>query len=156
MVALIVIILGPAVCRSQDGIPKSGIAKGRTILFVDDHEVLYRSGTKRVLQRPKRHSENALINLVKPWEVGIGYTSVYRDPNTGRYQLWYQAYAGTRAGDRRLKCVVCYAESNDGIHFQRPEFDLFPYKHQKTNIVLVSNGGYGDRSRMALPFDRPY
>ena len=59
--------------------------------------------------------------------------------------MWYQAYAGARAGDRRLKCVVCYSESRDGIHFDRPELDLFPYKDQKTNIVLVSNGGHGDR-----------
>jgi hypothetical protein len=143
--ACLVLTLSPAICPSLDGGPAKGIAKGRTILFVDEHEVLYRSGTKRVLQPLKRHSENALIDLAKPWEVGIGYTSVYRDPKSGKYQLWYQAYAGARAGDRRLKCVVCYAESKDGIHFDRPELDLFPYKGEKSNIVLVSNGGYGDR-----------
>jgi hypothetical protein len=122
------------------------IAKGRTILFVDDHDVLYRSGTKRVLQPLQGHSEKALLDMARPWEVGIGYTSVYRDPQIGKYQLWYQAYAGARAGERRLKCVVCYAESNDGVHFERPDLDLFPYKEQKTtNIVLVSNAGYGDR-----------
>jgi hypothetical protein len=145
VVALLIMALGPAVCHSQDRVPELGMARGRTILFVDDHGVLYRSGTKRVLQPLKRHSENALIDLARPWEVGIGYTSVYRDPRSGKYQLWYQAYAGARAGDRRLKCVVCYAESRDGIHFHRPELDLFPYKGQKSNIVLVSNGGYGDR-----------
>jgi hypothetical protein len=121
-------------------------AKGRTILFVDDHDVLYRSGTKRVLQPAKRHSERALIDMARPWETAIGYTSVHRDPATGKYQLWYQAYVGGRAGDRRYKCVVCYAESKDGITFERPELDLFPYKeHKKTNIVLIGNGGYGDR-----------
>src|SRR3712207_7139442 len=49
-------------------------------LFVDDHDVLYRAGTKRVLRPLKRHSDRALIDLANPWEVGIGYTSVYRDP----------------------------------------------------------------------------
>ena len=52
LVALVV-LLAPQVVHSQDGGEKSR-AKGRTILFVDDHEILYRSGTKRVLQQVKR------------------------------------------------------------------------------------------------------
>src|SRR5262245_52422992 len=83
-------------------------AKGRTILFVDDHDILYRSGTKRVAQPVKRYSDRAILGMERPWEVGIGYTSIHRDPVSGKYQLWYQAYAGARAGERRLKCVVCY------------------------------------------------
>jgi hypothetical protein len=132
------------VIAQEAGVP-TGLAKGRTLLFVDDHDVLYRAGTTRVLQPLKRHADKAILDMSRPWEVGIGYTSVYRDPASGKYQLWYQAYAGNRAGERRLKCVVCYAESSDGLHFDRPELDLFPYQNQKSNIVLVSNAGYGDR-----------
>jgi hypothetical protein len=121
-------------------------ARGRTLLFVDDHDVLYRSGTQRVLHPAKRHSDKPLIAQTKPWEVAIGWTSVWRDPKSGKYQLWYQAYAGKRAGNKKLECVVCYAESDDGITFIKPEFDLFPFKeHTKTNIVLIGTGGYGDR-----------
>jgi len=121
-------------------------AAGRTLMFVDDHDILYRSGTTRVLHPAVRHPENPLISQTKPWEVAIGWTSIYRDPSSGKYQLWYQAYAGRRAGDKRLECVVCYAESDDGIHFSKPELDLFPFKdHATTNIVLIGNGGYGDR-----------
>ena len=73
-------------------------------------------------------------------------TSIYRRPKSGKLQLWYQAYAGKRAGDKRLQCVVRYTEWPDGINFAKPPFDLHPFKeHQKTNIVLVGNGGYGDR-----------
>src|SRR5262249_46023046 len=119
---------------------------GRTLLFWDDHDVLYRSGTERVLHPAKRHSDRPVIAQTLPWEVAIGWTSVYRDPKTGKYQLWYQAYAGKRAGDKRLECVVCYAESDDGLNFTKPDLDLFPFKdHAKTNIVLIGNGGYGDR-----------
>jgi hypothetical protein len=116
------------------------------MMFVDDHDILYRSGTVRVMNPTRRHSDTALISQTKPWEVAIGWVSVYRDPKTGRYQLWYQAYAGRRAGDKRLECVVCYAESDDGITFTKPDLDLFPFKdHAKSNIVLIGNGGYGDR-----------
>ena len=33
---------------SHEPVPAKNLAKGRTILFVDDHDILYRSGTKRV------------------------------------------------------------------------------------------------------------
>lgn len=121
-------------------------AEPRTILLVDDHEVLYRSGTVRTLHPARRHPQNPVLLQDKPWEVAIGWTSIYRNPTTGKNQLWYQAYAGKRAGDKRLECVVCYAESEDGVRFVKPEFTFHPFKEfKKTNIILIGNGGYGDR-----------
>ena len=80
----------------------------RTILLVDDHDVLYRSGTRRVLHPLRRHPANPLIiNRDKLWEVEIGWMSVYRNPESGRYQLWYQAYS-SRAKEP-TNCPVCYA-----------------------------------------------
>src|SRR5512132_2137334 len=86
-----------------------------TILLVDDHDVLYRAGTTRVLNPPTRHPANPLIKADKPWEVQIAWNSVWRDPKTGRYQMWYQAW-NTAAREKTKSCVVCYAESDDGIH----------------------------------------
>ncbi len=128
-------------------------AKGRTILLVDDHEVLYRSGTERVSHAARRYSDKAIIVANKPWERLIGYTSIYRDPETGKYQLWYQAYSGGRSGDLNLKCVVAYAESDDGISFTKPELDLFPFLGQSSNIVLDSNAGFGDRYGASVVVD---
>jgi hypothetical protein len=146
LICLLCVLLGVAEAQVASRPTNLLDANARTILFVDDHDVLYRSGTQRFLNPPKRASDDALISQTKPWEVAIGWTSAYRDPKSGKTQLWYQAYAGRRAGDKRLECVVCYAESDDGIHFTKPEFDLFPFKeHAKTNIVLIGNGGYGDR-----------
>ncbi len=144
-VGLLLIVAVAARLSAQDADPATP-AKDRTLLMVDDHDVLYRSGTMRVLTPWKRASPQALVSQTKPWEVAIGWTSIYRDPASGKYQLWYQAYAGERAGDKRLECVVCYAESDDGLHFTKPDLDLFPFKeHARTNIVLIGSGGYGDR-----------
>ena len=55
------------------------MAAERTILMVDDHEILYRAGTRRVLEIPTRHAKNPLIMEDKPWELAIGWTSVHRD-----------------------------------------------------------------------------
>jgi hypothetical protein len=121
-------------------------AADRTILLVDDHDVLYRSGTRRFLNPPERHARNPLITEDRPWELAIGWTSVHRDAATGKYQLWYQAYAGKRALAKTHECTVCYAESDDGITFTKPNLGLFDFNGDKnTNIVLIGSGVLGDR-----------
>ena len=125
--------------------PWLALAAERTILMVDDRDLLYRAGTRRVLEKPVRHAANPLITEDKPWEMAIGWTSVHRDMS-GKYQLWYQAYAGKRAQLKTHECVVCYAESADGITFQKPDLGLFDFNEDKhTNIVLIGSGLYGDR-----------
>ena len=121
-------------------------AADQTLLMVDDHDILYRSGTRRVLEKPVRHAANPLITEDKPWEMAIAWTSVHRDKTTGKYQLWYQAYAGKRAQLKTHECVVCYAESSDGITFTKPSLGLFDFNGESaTNIVLIGSGVYGDR-----------
>ncbi len=104
--------------------------------MVDDHHILYRSGTKRNLQPLIRHSSNPVIDTDKPWETTIGYCSIYRNPKTGKYQLWYQAWPG------KSGCYLCYAESDDGIKWIKPSLGLVDYKGSKDNNILLING-YG-------------
>lgn len=121
-------------------------AAERTILLVDDHDILYRSGTRRVAHQPVKHAQNPLITEDKPWELAIGWTSVHRDASSGKYQLWYQAYAGKRAQQKTHECTVAYAESADGITFTKPDLGLFDFNGDKhTNIVLIGSGVLGDR-----------
>ncbi len=126
----------------------------RELLFVDDYHVLYRAGTQRVLHPVRLHPDNPLICEDRPWEMAIGWTSVVRRPDTGRYQLWYQAYAGHRDERKSHECVVCLAESDDGVSFTKPLLDVQDFRtdrepfaghHSKTNIVLTGDAGYGDR-----------
>jgi len=140
------LIATPAILLSAAEASVAQTSPEQTLLLVDDHHVLYRSGTERFLNPPRRHSTKPLVPQLEPWETAIGWTSIYRNPQTGKYQLWYQAYVGARAGDERYRCVVCYAESDDGLTFTKPALDLFPYKDRpQTNIVLIGNGGYGHR-----------
>ncbi|MBM3844777.1 MAG: hypothetical protein FJ405_00635 [Verrucomicrobia bacterium] len=127
----------------------------QTLLFVDDHHVLYRAGTQRVLQPLKRHSENPLIpGRNKPYEAAIAWCSVYHNPASGVYQVWYQAFAGDEARDRTRRCVVAYAESTDGLRFTKPNLGLFDYNGTKdTSIVLVGNGGTSDRYGVSVVVD---
>ncbi|MSU23271.1 MAG: hypothetical protein EXS32_05535 [Opitutus sp.] len=126
----------------------------RTILFVDDEDVLYRAGVTRKIVPMQKFAGNPVIAPDKPWEAGsIAWTSVYRDPKTGKFQLWYQAY-NQRKGDRTLENTVAYAESPDGIVWTKPNVGLFPfYEEKETNIVLVGSGGYSSRYCCSVLFD---
>jgi len=133
----------------------------RHILFIDDHDVLYRSGTKRVFHPAKTNPTNPIVKEDKAWEMAIGWTSIYRHPETGKYQLWYQAYGGGRDPRKTHKCVVCYAESDDGITFTKPSLGIYDFDGVRsgvgmikdTNIVLLGDGGYGDRYANSVIYD---
>ncbi len=119
----------------------------KTLLFVDDADILYRSGTVRELVPLKKYEGNPVIAPDKPWEGMIGWVSVYRNPQNGLFQMWYQAYNDKRTEDKSLRCVVAYAESKDGKNWVKPNLGLFPYYEEKdTNIVLIgAPNAYGDR-----------
>lgn len=117
-----------------------------TLLLVDDENILYRSGTNRVLHPAEKVSHNPLLVPEHPWEGALAWSSIYRNPATGKYQLWYQSFLGKQVSDPRYGCVVCYAESEDGIRFHKPALDLFPFGEiEKTNIVLLGSGGHSFR-----------
>ncbi|MGH9396495.1 MAG: hypothetical protein ACRD18_06550 [Terriglobia bacterium] len=126
-----------------------------TVLLVDDHGILYRPGTRRVPHSLTRYPDNPVIkSREKPWEVEIGWNSVYHNPLTGKYQLWYQAYSGSLARNKRKRCVVCYAESKDGIRWVKPSLGLYSYNGiRETNIVLTGNGGHSVNYDCSVVFD---
>lgn len=123
---------------------KSTEQNSKTILFVDNSEILYYAGMERKLGELKKENTNPLIGSEdKAWEVLVSYNSIYKNSKTGKYQMWYQSYVGGQTPDKKLRCVVAYAESEDGIHWLKPELDIYPfYEVKKTNIVLLSNEGH--------------
>lgn len=127
--------------------PGNSSVQPRTLLLVDDEDVLYRSGTRKEVVPLRKFEGNPVVAPDKPWEGMIGWVSVYRNPATGKCQMWYQAYNEKRTGDKRLRCVVAYAESADGKTWVKPNLGLFPYYEVKeTNIVLIGEpNAYGDR-----------
>lgn len=129
-------------------------AAPRTILFVDDHDILYRSGTRRTITQAARNPSNPVLGETKPWELAIGWMSVHRNARTGKYQMWYQAYSKPAAKAHTHDSVVAYAESTDGIRWTKPDLGLFDFNgDRRTNIVLIGNGGRGDRYTNSVAVD---
>jgi len=82
--------------------------------------------TRRVLP-PEKDSNNPLLVPERPWESNLAYPSVVRHPETGRWQMWY----GNGRGE------VCYAESDDGVHWERPELGIVEFEGSRANNICL-------------------
>ena len=106
-------------------------------LFVDDF-IIEETNCSRTFHYPEKYENNPVLKPETPLEKGDGKYPACACPKSGGvwydyekniYRMWYEAGF--------LGCI-CYAESQDGIHWERPELDVFP----GTNRVLP----YGLRS----------
>jgi len=104
-------------------------------LFTDDRLIDAMKGVKLKLHRPRR-GEIALA-MDQPWEgVTSTYPVVIKDGD--RYRMWYRA-------ERPGLDSTAYAESTDGIHWERPSLGLVDFKGSKDNNLLwptEGNSGY--------------
>ncbi|MDW7655714.1 MAG: hypothetical protein SCM11_00925 [Bacillota bacterium] len=103
----------------------------RKLLFFDNQAVQTLTNMKRVMQKPVKYSDNPLFAADLPWEKGnlTLYGSVIKAKDRP-FQIWYSII------DEKWHFYLSYAESDDGIHWQKPELGLFRIDGQKTNIVL--------------------
>lgn len=88
-------------------------------------------------------------NLVsdRPWEdATLNWFSVMDDD--GSYRMWYECY-DVEGWPTTDDTSFCYAESVDGIHWNKPSLGLFDYHGNTANNILFRQIGEGDaRSRV--------
>jgi len=112
-------------------------------IFVDDYIIDTRERVVRTYHQFKRHPANPLLVPEKPWErTSFVYGTVLHDAETGTFRMWYTnsggfSYADAEhyspakpaAGDQH----VCYATSEDGLHWQRPNLGIIEVQGSKEN-----------------------
>ncbi|MCO6457344.1 MAG: hypothetical protein J5I93_18755 [Pirellulaceae bacterium] len=120
----VVLVLPQHARAAEDDTP---IAVGsRRELFVDQHLIERLDGARRQLHHPV--PREVAITHDAPWEgAGSGYHSVIRDGDL--YRLYYRGSAlGVDNGRLKLgREVYCYAESRDGVTFNKPELGLHEF-----------------------------
>jgi len=108
-------------------------------LFIDESHLAHSQGVRLSVNVPEKTNEKIII-ADRPWEdrfVGP-YCTVMDDD--GLYRMWYESYYsdvdGKRAG------VLCYAESDDGRHWRKPNVGLIPFRGESraNNIVFPPPG----------------
>ncbi len=93
---------------------------------------------------PKLHVESRttepLLVADQPHEdFCLGYCSVLREG--ARWRMWYEAYDHTYRTD--ADGYLCYAESQDGLHWKKPALDLVKVGEGRANNVLISGRATG-------------
>ena len=117
----------------------------RVEMFVDDWllDPAHRRNISLELQTPERRE--VVFTTDKPWEgYHSAYYTIFKDGS--KYRLYYRGSAAKV--DKSEQQFTCYAESDDGIHFVRPNLGLYEFNGSKENNILFS----GTDSHNFAPF----
>ena len=109
----------------------------RKQLFVDDRLIESLRGVTLTMNPPRRDGR-VLISPDETWEQGasIGvYSSVLKE--NGRIRIWYDLIRPTGPGPYDHTRRVCYAESTDGLSFNKPVLNLHEVNGSKKNNVVL-------------------
>lgn len=105
----------------------------RLELFVDRHLVERFEGTALKLNPPR--DEGEVLRFDRPWEgVFSGYGTVLHEGD--RYRLYYRGKPDFQSDG--VAEVVCYAESRDGIRWERPVLGLHEYEGSRDNNIILT------------------
>lgn len=117
----------------------------RRELFVDGALIERLSGKAELRLHHPVPKEIAILHDA-PWEgSGSGYHSVFKDGE--KYKMYYKAWQldvsdkGVKTNAHPLFC--CYAESDDGIQWRKPELGLHEFKGSKANNIVIASGKLG-------------
>ena len=126
------IVFALSLSASADDVVDIG---SRRELFVDATLIDQLDGVERKLNHPV--PGDIAITHDASWEgAGSGYHTVIRDGDL--YRMYYR---GSALGVKEARLIIgkqvyCYAESKDGINFQKPNLGLFEYNESKDNNII--------------------
>ena len=107
---------------------------GRRELFVD-RALIETLGGKAELRLHRPTEREIALPFDKPWEGNAsGYATVIQDGD--RYRLYYRGHRYLLDAPPLRQAqpeVVCYAESTDGLHWERPNLGLYDWPATQDN-----------------------
>jgi hypothetical protein len=116
--------------------------------MVDEYLIARLSGGAELRLNKPIPREAALV-MDKPWEGNAcGYTTIFQDGDI--YRMYYTAlqYEMTETTLDQPSGVICYAESDDGIHWVRPELGLVEFNGSSKNNIILD-----DQQSSSIPTD---
>lgn len=112
------------------------IGSGRQ-LFADPHWIDTSQGVRRQLHEPVRRG--TAIDSDRPWDRGgVSYMTTFADG--GRYRAWYRCDCEMPPADRRQP-LIGYAESTDGIRWEKPCLGLLDFEGATNNNLVWTGPG---------------
>jgi len=105
-------------------------------LFIDDRFVTAAAGLEWKVNPPEK--AGVVLRGTESWE--NGYLSAYGTvlDDGGKYRMWY--VAGPAVADGKVDEAVsrlCYAESDDAVHWTKPHLGLYTWQGSTQNNILL-------------------
>ena len=98
-------------------------------MFIDDFFIESMTGARRVLNHPDKITVDTPLSTItpdKPWESGTPSGGVHYDEKNRIFRMYYPG----------VNSLVCVIESEDGIHWERPNLGLVEYEGSKSNNIV--------------------
>ena len=111
-------------------------------LFID--ELWFDKQEKIKLTRHTPEAREPVLVGDRPWEKDAirAYTCVLKDGD--HFRMWYRIYPVTPTGryteERRGPRLTCYAESQDGVRWEKPDLGIVEWQGSRRNNILFPPG----------------
>ena len=112
-----------------------------TQLFLDNFIIEACQDVTKTFHQPVKDPANPLIKQDKPFEHSLYFQSgnhvVRRDSQDGLFKCWYEDLIDHDPPSKTIiEARQCFARSEDGITWEKPELDVVTEDGYKTNVVL--------------------
>jgi hypothetical protein len=117
-------------------VPRFAVSDERHVMFLDMLEVAELENLQQKVTTAVRSEANPLKLTGPPGspdEAWAQYATVLHENN--KFRMWY----GTDDYAYEWNWNLAYAESDDGIHWTKPELGIVEYKGSKKNNLLIPN-----------------
>lgn len=107
----------------------------RLELFIDTFLIEKQNNVQRILHEPK--DEGIVLFFDKPWEGPFcGYSTIIKDDS--KYRLYYRGLPEAGKDGSAIE-TTCYAESDDGINWTKPNIGIYEISGTYNNNVILAN-----------------
>ena len=103
----------------------------RLELFVDDWLIEEMNGVSFQMHSPI--PQEVVLEFNQPWEGSISYDPVVMKEGD-RYRLWYRGCGSESTWEDQC---TAYAESADGVHWERPTLGIFEFNGSRDNNIVL-------------------
>lgn len=128
------LVIPPPSASKLSGLPAKG-----PYFPVDERIIEDRWELSRKVVPLQRHPSNPLFKGEHPWEgSGPAPQTVFRDPDDGLLKMWYGVWNKYNyENGLPFSYNICYAESSDGLKWNKPVLNLFDHHGSKENNCIV-------------------
>jgi hypothetical protein len=107
----------------------------RLELFVDSWLIEKQDNVHLVLHAPE--DAGKVLSFDKPWEGPFcGYATVFKDGDI--YRLYYRGLPEAGKDGSNME-TTCYAESEDGIEWTRPDLGIYEVSDSRENNIILAD-----------------